>query len=801
MAKAPSKLAPIPTKQQILEFIQESDKPVGKREIAKAFHIRGDQRAELKRLLKEIENEGLIDRGRKRKLAPPGSLPEVAVLDVTGFDEEGGLLAKGTGSHAPSKAPSEDELETIIHVIDRGKRGVLVKPGDRVLARLERKDFNLYHAYPIRVLKPGLEQVLGVVTQTGVGSVKEKRLRRGVPRSSTQAIWALTPVDRKQDRIYTISGVSDKVGRELTDGDLALAKRLPRRGDDREVEVTEIIGRSDEAKAFSLIAIHKNGIPVAFADEAVAEAEKGSVPDLGDRDDLRDIPLVTIDGADARDFDDAVWACADDDPSNTGGHVLMVAIADVAAYVTPGGALDKAARQRGNSVYFPDRVVPMLPERLSNDLCSLRPLEPRACLAVRMVINAKGELIQHRFMRGLMRSAARLTYEQVQNAMDGIPDDTAGPLVVDILQPLYDAYAALASARLKRGTLELDLPERVVSLNGDGKVAQIVPRKRLDSHKLIEEFMIAANVAAAEALEAKQRAALPPIMYRVHEPPPMDKLEALRDSLAALGLNLAKGAVVKPQMLTGLLAQGSETGKGQIVSDIILRSQSQAAYRAENAGHFGLALQRYCHFTSPIRRYADLLVHRALIKTHSMPSDRSNKNKGDGLTDAEIENFDETAELISGTERRAITAERDAMDRYVAAFLADRIGAEFNARISGVQRFGCFVTLDETGADGLVPVSTLPWDRYDLDEVHHCLVGQETRLAFTLGDSVRVKLVEAAPISGSLSFEIVEGGQKAPKGAGRAARGSPKRYGRKRGGGSGSGTGGNKGKKAYKSRR
>ncbi len=425
-----------------------------------------------------------------------------------------------------------------------------------------------------------------------------------------------------------------------------------------------------------------------------------------------------------------------------------MAIADVSWYVRPGDALDRAARERGNSVYFPDRVVPMLPEKLSNDLCSLRPNEDRACMAVEMWIDADGRLKRHRFLRGLMRSAARLVYEQVQAARDGAPDEVTGPLLEPVIGPLYGAYKALLRGRAARGTLELEISERQVILGEDGHIDRIVPRRRLDSHKLIEEFMILANVAAAEALEAKNR----PAMYRIHEPPPLDKLEVLRQALDGLGYRLAKGEAVRPSHFTGILARAAGTEKEILVSELILRSQSQAKYSPDNPGHFGLALRRYCHFTSPIRRYADLLVHRALIGGYGL---------GEGaLTDEEAARFDETGDHISSTERRAVVAERDAMDRYTTAFMANRVGATFTARISGVTRFGLFVTLDETGADGLVPASTLGNDFFAHDEARHCLVGERSGITFTLADAVTVELVEADAVTGGMVFVIVEGGSK-----------------------------------------
>ena len=511
--------------------------------------------------------------------------------------------------------------------------------------------------------------------------------------------------------------------------------------------VVERLGPESDPRSISLVAIHGNGIPTEFAPEALAKAERLQPAGIADRTDLRDLPLVTIDGADARDFDDAVWAEPDPDAANTGGWHLLVAIADVAWYVRPGDALDRAAYERGNSVYFPDRVVPMLPEALSNDLCSLRPGEDRACLAVHLWIDRNGRLRRHRFVRGLMRSAARLTYEQVQDARDGRPDEASGPLLEPVLLPLYGAFDALLRARMARGTLDLDIPERRIVLGEDGRVDRVVPRARLDSHRLIEEFMIAANVAAAERLHGGKM----PALYRDHEPPPLDKLEALRESLAALGYSLARGAVVKPRNFTGILEKANRTDQGPLVSQIILRSQSKAVYSPEDLGHFGLALRRYCHFTSPIRRYADLLVHRALISADRLGAGGLPPDAGDRLA--------EIGEHVSMTERRAETAERDAVDRFTTIFLADRVGAGFAGRISGVTRFGLFVTLDESGADGLVPAGLLPWDRYLHDELHHRLVGAATGLAFTLGDRVTIELKEADRTTGSLVFTMVEGGK------------------------------------------
>ena len=469
-----------------------------------------------------------------------------------------------------------------------------------------------------------------------------------------------------------------------------------------------------------------------FSAEAVADAEAAQATPLGSREDLRDIPLVTIDGEDARDFDDAVYA-----EPNGDGWRLIVAIADVAHYVRPGAPLDRTAWERGNSVYFPDRVVPMLPEALSNGWCSLRPLEDRGCLFVDMKIDASGHKTSHRFGRGLMRSAARLTYEQVQEAHDAGQD-------LDLPLPaLYGAFKALLGARIARGTLDLDLPERKVVLDDTGKVLAITPRPRLDSHRLIEEFMVLANVAAAEELEARHL----PCMYRVHAPPSDEKLESLRTFLHGMSISLPPSGQIHPRDLDAVLKAVAETEQAPLVNEVVLRAQSQAQYSPDNSGHFGLSLSRYAHFTSPIRRYADLCVHRALIRGLGAGPD--------GLADADAAKFEDTADHITATERRAALAEREAIDRYLAAFMADKTGAQFAARISGVTKFGLFVTLAETGASGLVPLSALPDDFWIHDEATKSLTGRRTGMSYHLAQTVDVRLTEASPVTGGLIFSLL----------------------------------------------
>jgi ribonuclease R len=709
---------PLPTKQQILDFVRGSPAPVGKREIARAFQVGGADRIPLKAMLKDLEREGALDRGKKRRLSRPGALPEVAVLEIVGTDPDGEVIARPV-----PWAEDAGEAPLIYMAPDRAGTPALAR-GDRVLARLTRTGETSYDGRVIRRLTAHAKRVVGVYRRGPEGGRVEPTSRR----------------IKEEYRIAERDAGGAEPG-EIVIADITGGTRLGL----PQARIVERLGKLGEPRSISLIAIHEHDIPTEFSAAALAQAEAARPAPLGRRADLRDLPLVTIDGSDARDFDDAVWAEPDADPANPGGWHLLVAIADVAHYVQPDDALDRAAYRRGNSVYFPDRVVPMLPEALSNGLCSLKPREERPCLAVHLWIDADGHKRRHRFVRGLMRSAARLTYEQVQAARDGFPDDLTSPLADPVIAPLYGGFAALLRARERRGTLELDLPERRVLLGPDGKVAAIEPRQRLDSHRLIEEYMIAANVAAAETLEHRRQ----PAMYRVHDAPDPAKIEALRTFLATLGLRLARGQLIRPATFTRLLADAARTPYASMVNELVLRSQSQAVYSPENLGHFGLALARYAHFTSPIRRYSDLLVHRGLISGLGLGED--------GLPPGAEAEFPAIGAHISSTERRAAAAERDAVDRFTAAFLAERVGEIFAGRITGVTRFGLFVALDETGADGLVPVSTLPSDFYDHDEAGHALVGRRWGRSWRLGERVMVRLVEAQPLTGGLLFHIIEG--------------------------------------------
>ncbi|MCH8809368.1 MAG: RNB domain-containing ribonuclease [Proteobacteria bacterium] len=750
---------------------------MGKREIVRAFRIGGGDRIQLKAVMRELRREGALERRPKRKVGRRGHLPPVTVLEVSGIDADGELLARPA-------VWDEDTVPPTIYLAPEKRGRSALAVGDRVLAKLRRVDDSTYEARPIHRIETAPRRVLGIYEIGDEGG----RLR---------------PTDRRARKDFILRE-EDAAGAQP--GELVLAEvrsARPRLGL-RAARVLERLGEAGSPRALSLIAIHEHDLPVAFSPEALTEAEAAGPAGPGERVDLRDLPLVTIDGADARDFDDAVWAEPDPDPANPGGWHAMVAIADVAWYVRPDSGLDRAAFERGNSAYFPDRVVPMLPEALSNGWCSLNPDQERPCLAAELWIDAEGNTRRHRFLRGLMRSAARLTYEQVQAARDGRPDAATEALVETVIAPLYGVLGALLAARRGRGTLDLDLPERRIVLDDAGAVAAIEPRARLDSHRLIEELMIAANIAAARQLEALGQ----PCMYRVHDRPDPVRIEALRQVLDSLGLRLdrirtdrthfagsigpvnpvyidkaeqihavdgiadgdshqprsalARGQVIRAKELNRLLDRVSGDPAAPMVNMMILRAQAQAAYSPGNIGHFGLALTHYAHFTSPIRRYADLLVHRALVAGLKL---------GEGALPAGAEpRFAEIGEHISMTERRAATAERDAVDRFTAAFLQDRLGAVFSGAINGVTRFGLFVTLDETGADGLVPMSLLPDDYYDHIEAKHCLVGRRWGRTYRLGERVAARLLEAEPITGGLILELVEASKEARAETGGARR-------------------------------
>ncbi|MDQ8027504.1 MAG: ribonuclease R [Brevundimonas sp.] len=705
--------AGLPDKQTLLAFLRDAGS-AEKTDIARHFGLKGGDRRALREMIRELEADGELGKRGRKGFSPSGALPPVGVADVVERDVDGEMYVRLVEA-------SEDAPRALLMPDNSGRTGPAPGMGDRLLVKFS-QGAEGWEARLVKKLDSERTRVLGVIRKSN----REVRVE---------------PVDRRSKDVLLVPHAQAE---GLKDGDLVLAaieKGAQRYGPKRG-KILETIGREDDARAASLIAIHSHGVPTGFSEAVEQEAGDQELPSLKGREDLRDIPLITIDPADARDHDDAVYAQRDEDPKNEGGWIVWVAIADVAAYVRPNTHLDREAREKGNSTYFPDRVEPMLPERLSNGLCSLKEGENRATMAVRMVFDKDGKKVGHKFVRGLMRSHAKLSYEQAQAAIDGAPDETTGPIMEAILYPLWNAYRTMLKGRLKRSPLQIESAERRIRMT-DGEITSIEPRVSLEAHRLIEEMMIQANVCAAETLEKHKT----PLLYRVHDAPSQEKLFNLADFLGTIGKPWTKGEPATTKRFNKLLDETRETEHAEVVNEVVLRTQMQAIYSPENVGHFGLNLDRYAHFTSPIRRYSDLIVHRGLIRALGLGKD--------GLTDREMAELPAIAEHVVMTERRSMAAERDAMDRYIAAFLEDRVGATFTGRITGVTRFGLFIRLDETGADGLVPVSTLGNEYFTHDDRSHALVGERSGLRWTLGRTVEVKLREATPVTGGLLFEML----------------------------------------------
>jgi ribonuclease R len=698
-------------KQQVIDLLEKSDASLTKNQIAKALAIRGDQRVVLKEVLRELEHDGVLYRGKRRRLEKsqkPAALKlsDLIVAEIVDVDEDGVLIAQSI----------QDESAPSIQVVDNKSRSRSpLGLGARILLQIVEVSEGNYEGTVIRRLEREKRQHVGIFTphRSGghLGSCHRKDTFPGA---------RLNPLEAEG----------------LEEGDV-VCYSVASQG----VKIQKVLGKMTDSKIFSLLAIYGNHLPFEFSRGAIEEAEAGKIPPLERRVDLRHLDLVTIDGEDARDFDDAVWAEADSDSRNPGGWRIVVAIADVAYYVRLNSDLDKEARLRGNSVYFPDRVVPMLPEALSNELCSLKPGVDRACMAIEMIISSHGKIKSHKVKRGLMRSRARLTYNQVQQTLEGKEDSITGPIKETVILPLYGAYQSLLKARKQRGTLELDIPERQIIFDGHGMIKDIKVRERFDSHKLIEEFMIAANVAAAKTLVGKNW----PCMFRVHESPDSLKIASLRQLLKQMKISMAKTVQPTPHQFNELLTAVANKPYHRLVSDLILRSQAQARYSPINVGHFGLSLSHYAHFTSPIRRYADLTVHRSLISALGLGDD--------GYLDKPT-NFDRIGDHISSTERQAALAEREVIDRYAIAFIAHRVGEVFKTTIVGVNRFGLFIEVNDIGAQGFLPKGNLGADTFYFDSDHHRLVGRRSRKIYQLGDQVLAQLTEADILSSSLIFTI-----------------------------------------------
>ena len=735
----PSKKNPpaLPSQEDLLAFLarereSRQDGKISIREIARAYGLRGDQRLELKRMLSELVDNGSVEKKGKRHTRK-GVLPPVTLVDIIDRDKNGDLIAVPVEWIAKALGPPPRIL--IISGRQSRPHQPVAGVNDRALVRAEAdRDAGPndppYIGRVVKLLSRSKHRLLGVL------QIEENGAARVIP------------IDKKQagrDLLVATSDINKGAHGDLVSVDLIGKTRLGA----PIASIRESLGSVSGEKAVSLIALRSHDIPDVFNDATLEEARQAHPASSQGREDWREIAFVTIDPPDAKDHDDAVHAQQDSDPNNQGGFVISVAIADVAYYVKPNSWLDREALERGNSIYFPDRVVPMLPEKISNDLCSLRPKEDRPALAVQMRINAHGKKLDHRFHRILMRSQAKLSYSQAQAAIDGAPDDITSPLLKNVLKPLYAAHDCIKHARNLRAPLDLDLPERKILLKKDGSFDRVVIPPRLEAHRLIEEFMILANVAAAETLEENRQQ----LIYRAHDEPSREKVTALSEFLATIGVKLSKGQVLRPSNFNAILARVKGMEHENIVNEIILRTQAQAEYTHDNYGHFGLNLRRYAHFTSPIRRYADLIVHRALIRALKL---------GEGaLPEISKDHLAEIAARISAAERRAMAAERETVDRLIAHHLVDQIGACFEARISGVTRSGLFVRLQETGADGFVPASTLGREYYAYDERAHALTARSGQ-SYRLADIIKVRLLEAAPLAGALRFEVAEGGQKRP---------------------------------------
>ncbi len=767
----PPKQAGLPTGQQIVDFIEQSRDVVGKREIGRAFGVRGSDKIALKVILKDLLNDGILIEGAGRSLTKAGAVPPVTVLRVTDIDDADPIAVPDKWDHA-TPPPR-------VRIIERGgaskagrkprQPGGALAIGDRVLARIDKKG-DTYRALVMKRLERSDSAVLGIL-------VRED--------SDPPALF-LQPVDKKLRRQWPVSDAGD-----AQPGDLVRAQ-LGGGGTRQTARVTERLGDPFAPRALSMIAIEKHGIPHVFADEVIAEAETVARLPLNPdgREDLRDVPIVAIDPIDARDHDDALWAAPDEDAGNPGGHRLIVAIADVSYYVRPGSAIDREARKRGNSVYFPDQVVPMLPHVLSSGMCSLKAGEDRAALVCHITIDKGGRLKSWRFARALVRLAGNIAYEAAQAMID----DGSAPAH---LTALWSAWALLAKARAARAPLDLDLPERQVRLDEQGRIAEVSVRARLDAHRLVEDCMIAANVCAARALEGEKA----PVMFRVHEPPSREKLVALKDFLATYEISFALGQVMTPAVFNRLMAQVEAPEARQRMMEQMLRTQTQAYYTPTNAGHFGLALASYAHFTSPIRRYADLIVHRSLVGSFGLevPVGKAGvaagQSKTTALPPADAAMLPRLGEIISGLERRAMEAERETLDRYVAAYLSEKIGDIVETRITGVQPFGIFAQVHGIGGDGLLHVNMLGDEYFRYDEAAMTLTGQDSGRHFAIGQILPLRLIEASPITGALQYALPDddggdrprrarpsgGARRSPAGQGRRGRPANIRHqGRKR---------------------
>lgn len=645
----------------------------------------------------------------KFKKKTENELPESCLLEITGTSKFGDFIA--------STVDAEDNPQNLkIYVTENRRIKPALTVGDKFIGKLLKKKDNWFAKPVARTAKADEQEEI-------IYGIIEKR----------EGKYFLKPSEKNNYMDYLIEHPGAAKDGDFVKVALSGSRRF------KEAGIVKNFGPFDLNKATTSLILEKYNIPYEFPEAVLKESQNLKEFAKDGREDLTSIPLVTIDGEDAKDFDDAIYAKKTD-----GGFLLIVAIADVAFYVRNFSEIDKEAYKRGNSVYLPNMVVPMLPEALCNGLCSLRPKELRASVVCFIEIDESGNIKNYDFKRAVIKSAARLTYNEVSAALEGKKSDNISPVFKTVIEPVYAAYQALDKARQKRGALNLETEELRVKVNKDGQVVGIEKEEHFISHRIVEEFMIAANICAAKTLGKSKL----PTMYRVHDKPLEDKLKEMSPLLHNLGLKLPEAPALKPEHFNKILELCSAGGYNQGISELILRLQCQAKYSPVNIGHFGLGLTDYAHFTSPIRRYADLLIHRALIRAYDMP------DGGKLEESATVKTFEDIGDHLCETERKAVNAERDIIARFVSAYLSPSIGSVFEVKVSGISSAGVFVRVENIGAEGLMPMSSLPNDNYLLSPME--LMGEKTRLRFRFGDKISAKLQEASPITGGLIFKYVD---------------------------------------------
>ncbi|EEX39337.1 MULTISPECIES: ribonuclease R [Vibrio] len=727
---------PIPSREYIIEFLTKANVPMNRNDLFEALELNGEEQYEgLRRRLRAMERDGQLVFTRRQCYALPEKLEMVKGYVIGHKDGHGWVRPEGSNNKDNDILLPHHQMRTIIH-------------GDLVLVQ---------------------------PTGTDKRGRKEGRLVRVLEERQTQIVgrfffeYGYSYVVPDDSRIHQDILIPNELRGGARMGNVVVIEITDRGGRNRGMmgKVVEVLGENMAPGMETQIAIRTHQIPhvwpqeveqqiTGLGEEVPEEAKQGRV-------DLRALPLVTIDGEDARDFDDAVFCEA----KKGGGWRLWVAIADVSYYVRPNSALDKEAINRGNSVYFPSQVVPMLPEVLSNGLCSLNPQVDRLCMVCEMTISDKGKLSGYKHYEAVMNSHARLTYNKVHDILEG--DEELRERyreLVPHLEELHRMYKVLKGAREQRGAIEFETVETKFIFNAQRKIESIEPLIRNDAHKLIEECMIMANIASASLVEKAKE----PSLYRIHEAPGEERLMGFRDFLGELGLDLGGGLEPSPTDYAHLMSQVGERPDKELIQTMLLRSMKQAVYNADNAGHFGLALQRYAHFTSPIRRYPDLLLHRAIkyliAKEEGRNQDRWTPTGGYHYS---FDDMDYYGEQCSMTERRADDATREVSDWLKCEYMQDHVGEELEGVIANVTGFGFFVRLTELHIDGLVHISTLANDYYQFDPIGQRLIGESFGAIYRLGDVVKVKVLAVNLDDRQIDFELVETSRKL-RGEGKTAK-------------------------------